>query len=55
MYHCLACNEIHHHDESAEKIFNSGYTLVHDTKVPLGVCKKLNDLKRVAFAPHFLK
>ena len=39
MYHCLTCNGIHHQDESAEKIFKSGYILVNETKVPLGICK----------------
>jgi len=46
MYYCLTCDKIHQHDMSAERIFESGYILVNDTKVPLGICKTDDNKKK---------
>lgn len=42
MYQCLTCKTIHENDSSANKIFQSGYVLVNELKVPLGICNKSN-------------
>jgi hypothetical protein len=45
MYHCLSCNRLHH-NSSAEKLFQSGYILVNEMKVPLGICTSEEKIKK---------
>ena len=39
MYYCLDC-KIFHDKVIAEILFRTGYTLLKDKKVPIGICKK---------------
>jgi hypothetical protein len=46
MFHCINCSKVHEDDSSAEKLFQSGYTLVNDIKIPLGICKMEDNKKK---------
>lgn len=39
MYFCIACNKVHQDDTSVGKLFATGYILVDEKKVALGICK----------------
>jgi hypothetical protein len=39
MYFCVQCKEIHIEEKSAAKVFSTGYVLINEVKVPLGVCQ----------------
>ncbi|MEW9671387.1 DUF3973 domain-containing protein [Ammoniphilus sp. 3BR4] len=50
MYYCLHCKQIHKCTGKKETIFQSGYTLVEDKKIPLGMCQKEKELvQRASF------
>jgi hypothetical protein len=38
MYQCIRCNQLHEEDSTAEKIFTSGYVILGEEKIPLGIC-----------------
>jgi hypothetical protein len=46
MYYCLNCNKLHEKNLSAEKLFQSGYVLVNECKVPLGMCTPEESYKK---------
>lgn len=40
MYYCINCQKLHKEQtESAERLFHSGYILVNESRVPLGICQ----------------
>lgn len=49
MYYCLECKRVHEKDPEPEQLFHSGYTLINQKQVPLGVCKKDGDASRIGF------
>ena len=38
MYFCLCCKVTHQLSIQPKKVFNTGYILVNESKIPLGVC-----------------
>ena len=45
MYFCLCCKVTHQLSiETPKKVFNTGYILVNESKIPLGICLA-SDLK----------
>ncbi len=39
MYYCINCQKLHKKADDAARLFQSGYVLVNDTRVPLGFCQ----------------
>ncbi|WP_367751237.1 DUF3973 domain-containing protein [Ammoniphilus sp. 3BR4] len=38
MYFCIKCGKLHLDNKTEVKIFSTGYTLLNEEKVPLGIC-----------------
>jgi hypothetical protein len=47
MYFCIQCKEVHDKEGSGDKVFSSGYVLINESKVSLGICQSQDKEEKV--------
>lgn len=50
MYYCVKCMKIHREVRAEDKVFSTGYTLINNIKISLGLCTPTDPKLTVEYA-----
>ncbi|WP_367759643.1 DUF3973 domain-containing protein [Ammoniphilus sp. 3BR4] len=50
MYYCVKCMKIHREVRVEDKVFSTGYTLINNIKISLGLCTPTDPKLTVEYA-----